>query len=296
MEPIAQVNDVSKRYGSHVAVDALSFSIAAGEAVGFLGPNGAGKTTTMRMMVALAQPSSGTISLFGRPVASDFASVASRVGAVVSAPAFYSHLTARANLRILARCAGVDESRTRLEGLLDLVGLSGVVNRRVRGFSSGMLRRLSVAGALIADPDLIILDEPTAGLDPVGVRDFRDVVANVMRKRPGRSLLLSSHQLSDAEVLCDRVVLIREGRLVRQGAVEELVGGEGATVTLSLRNVRLAQQVLRRAEVPCRAEVDSVVVDEQNLATALRSLARRNLHPDRVEPSRRTLEDVFFET
>jgi ABC-2 type transport system ATP-binding protein len=218
-----QTEALTKRYGPITAVDALNLAVRPGEVYGFLGPNGAGKTTTLRMLLGLVRPTAGTVRLFGRPPG---AGQLAGVGALIEGPAFYPYLSGRENLRVLARYAGVGTGRVEL--VLDLVGLSGRARDRYAGYSLGMKQRLGVAAALLKDPRLLILDEPTNGLDPAGMADMRALIRRLGAS--GCTVLFSSHLLGEVEQVCDRVGVISQGRLVAEGGVAELRGAAGLRV------------------------------------------------------------------
>jgi ABC-2 type transport system ATP-binding protein len=222
---LVETRDLTKRYGPRiVAVDRVSLTVRRGEVYGFLGPNGAGKTTTLRMLLGLVRPTSGTASVLGRPPG-DPEGLA-RVGALVELPAFYPYLSGRDNLRVIARYANAPKKR--IEVALDLVDLADRARDKFATYSLGMKQRLGVAAALLKDPELLILDEPTNGLDPAGMADMR---ALVRRLGSGEcTVLLSSHLLGEVEQICDRVGVISRGRLIAESTVEELRGGSALLV------------------------------------------------------------------
>ena len=222
-----QLENVSKIFGRRrkrvEAVRQLSLDVSAGQVFGFLGPNGAGKSTTIRMMMDLIRPSAGSVLLFGQPVQNNLP-LLRRVGALVEGAAFYDFLTGRKNLEVLARSGGCyDEAR--IQTLLEQVGMAGRADRRVQGYSTGMKQRLGLAAALLNDPDLVILDEPTNGLDPAGIQDVRHFIRNLAEKQ-GKTVFLSSHLLSEVEQVCDQVGIISNGRLVQTGNVAELLSSQ----------------------------------------------------------------------
>jgi ABC-2 type transport system ATP-binding protein len=214
MEPIV-TQGLTKRYGDLFAVHDLDLRVRAGEVYGFLGPNGAGKTTTLRMLLGLVRPTAGRVLLHGRPPGS-----MAGVGALIEGPAFYPYLSGRDNLRVLARHAGVPDRR--VDVVLDLVDLTDRSGDRYATYSLGMKQRLGVAAALLKDPRLLILDEPTNGLDPAGMADMRAMTRRL--GTAGCTVLVSSHLLGEVEQICDRVGVIARGRLVREGTVADLRG------------------------------------------------------------------------
>jgi ABC-2 type transport system ATP-binding protein len=214
MEPIL-TQGLTKRYGELVAVADLDLAVRSGEVYGFLGPNGAGKTTTLRMLLGLIRPSAGRVLLHGRPPGS-----LDGVGALIEGPAFYPYLSGRDNLRVLARHARVAERR--VDVVLEMVDLAARAGDRYGTYSLGMKQRLGVAGALLKDPRLLVLDEPTNGLDPAGMADMRAMVRRL--GAAGCTVLISSHLLGEVEQICDRVGVIAHGRLVGEGTVADLRG------------------------------------------------------------------------
>jgi ABC-2 type transport system ATP-binding protein len=217
VEPALSACALTKRYGDVIAVHDLSFEVEAGSITGFLGPNGAGKTTTLRMLLGLARPTEGRALVFGRPFA-ELGRPASRVGAVLDSADLHPGRTGRDHLRVLALSAGLPPRR--IADVLALVDLEHAARRRVGGYSLGMRQRLSLAAALLGDPELLVLDEPANGLDPEGVRWLRDFLRGFAAD--GRTVLVSSHHLAEVEQTVDRVVIISRGRLVTASSLEEL--------------------------------------------------------------------------
>src|SRR4051794_23779591 len=213
-----QTSALTKRYGRMRAVEELSISVPRGEVYGFLGPNGAGKTTTLRMLLGLVQPTSGSLRLLGRRPGPGYLA---RVGALIEGPAFYPYLSGRDNLRVLADHGGV--RRSRVDGVLETVALAERAGDRYATYSLGMKQRLGLAAALLKDPELLILDEPTNGLDPAGMADMRVTIRALAAD--GRTVLLSSHLLAEVEQVCARVGVLNHGRLVTETPVAELRSG-----------------------------------------------------------------------
>ena len=203
------------------AVRDLSLTVAPGQVYGFLGPNGAGKSTTIRMIMDLVRPSSGSIFLFDRPVVSDHAVLNTQAGALVEGARFYPFLSGRENLAVLARTGGSYDP-ARITTLLQQVGLTSAAARKTGGYSTGMLQRLGIAAALLHNPRLVILDEPTNGLDPGGIEEMRSFIRTLVDEQ-GKTVFLSSHMLGEVEQVCDRVAIINEGALIREGAVATLL-------------------------------------------------------------------------
>jgi ABC-2 type transport system ATP-binding protein len=219
---IIEAEGLTKRYGQVVAVDQLSFTVEPGQVVGFLGPNGAGKTTTLRMLLGLVRPDAGRSAVGGRPYA-DLPDPLRQVGAILEASSFHPGRTARNHLRIQALVAGADPAR--IDVVLDLTGLAEAADRRISGYSLGMRQRLGLATALLPDPDVLILDEPTNGLDPEGVRWLRDLLRGMAAD--GTAVLISSHILAEVAQTVDAVIIVNRGRLVAQAPIGELTAGGG---------------------------------------------------------------------
>jgi ABC-2 type transport system ATP-binding protein len=288
---VIEVNALTKRYGSILAVDNLTFSAAPGRVTGFLGPNGAGKTTTLRILVALLHPTAGSATVVGREYA-ELEEPVRTVGAVLEASGFHPGRSGRNHLRTLARAAGLPNER--VEEVLGQVDLRAAANRRVRGYSLGMRQRLSLAGALLGDPQVLVLDEPANGLDPQGIRWLRDLLR--ARAREGRTVLVSSHVLAEIAQLADDAVIIARGRLIAEGTVDEIVAraGRGTRARAPERD-RLAA-ALRRAglEVQPFGEDGLVVLDAAPARVGEIAAANRIvLHELAVESG--SLEEAFLE-
>ena len=217
-DEVVVTHELTKRYGERAAVDRADMTIRRGEVYGLLGPNGAGKTTALRMLLGLVRPTSGSATVLGEKPGSP--GVLSRVGALVEGPGFYPYLSGRDNLRVLARFAGLEE--VAVEAALEQVDLTDRASDRFRSYSLGMKQRLGVAAALLGTPELLILDEPTNGLDPAGMTDMRDLVRALAHQ--GQTVLLSSHLLGEVQEICDRVGVISGGRLLAESSVSDLRG------------------------------------------------------------------------
>ena len=287
-----ETHDLTKRYGDAiVAVDALELRVRRGEVYGFLGPNGAGKSTTLRMLLGLVRPTSGTAAVLGEPPGA--AAGLARVGAMVEAPAFYPYLSGRDNLRVLAGHAGVAPSR--IDPVLDEVDLAARAGDRTSTYSTGMKQRLGVAAALLKDPELLILDEPTNGLDPAGMAEMRAFVRALAGG--GRTVLLSSHLMGEIEQVCDRVGVIRAGSLVAEGTVEQLRGR--AALRVRAEPQAEALRLVRGLDgVESATAVDGhlvVAVGGDRAAAVNRSLVEAGIAVSELAPERASLEDVFLE-
>jgi ABC-2 type transport system ATP-binding protein len=224
------VSGLTKKYGDRTVVDDVSFELEPGTVTGFLGPNGAGKTTTMRMMTSLVAPTAGSAVIDGKLYA-ELPNPGAVVGTLLDASAVHPGRTGRTHLRLLASAVGVPASRA--DEVLEMVGLSDAANRRIGGYSLGMRQRLGIAGALLADPPVLMFDEPANGLDPEGIRWMRDLLRALAAE--GRTVLVSSHLLSEMQLMAEDVVILAAGRLIRQGPVDEVLGSMGAAVQVRVR-------------------------------------------------------------
>jgi ABC-2 type transport system ATP-binding protein len=249
MTPV-QTFGLTKRYGATLAVDDLSITVRPGEVYGFLGPNGAGKTTTLRMLLGLIRPTAGSLRLFGQEHGD-----LHRVGALIEGPSFYPYLSGRTNLRVLADHAGVP--KTRVEPVLELVDLSHRAEEKYRTYSLGMKQRLGLAAALLKDPELLILDEPTNGLDPAGMADMRVTIRKLAAD--GCTVLLSSHLLAEVEQICDRVGVLNHGRLVTETSVAEL--RDGGMLRVLAEPLEKARGMLAGLIGAERVHVDGAAID-----------------------------------
>ncbi len=237
---------LTKRFGSQTAVDAIDLRVPYGAVYGFLGPNGSGKTTTIRMLLGLVHASAGVIEVLGTPIPGGTSSVLPRVGSLVEGPAFHPYLSGRANLvRLDAadRFADPATSRARIDAALERVGLLAAARKRYRAYSLGMRQRLAIAAALLAPRDLLMLDEPTNGLDPQGTREVRNLIASLAGD--GATILVSSHLLSEVEQVCSHLGIMRQGSLVAQGTVSEVRAGTGPLVEVTTGMPEQAATVLR---------------------------------------------------
>jgi ABC-2 type transport system ATP-binding protein len=284
------VQDITKRFGRIAAVDTLSFDVESGTLTGFLGPNGAGKTTTLRMVLGLVHPTAGTTLINGVPY-SELVRPAFTVGAVLEVMGFHPGRTARDHLRVLARPNGIPD--TRVDAVLAEVDLADAARRRVRGFSLGMRQRLGLAGALLGDPPILILDEPTNGLDPAGVHWLRAFLRR--RVDAGAAVLVSSHLLAELALSADHVVIINRGRLVAEGSVEELTAGDRAGVRIRTPQARQLHAVLTergvRADLSGADEVFAVDATPELLGQAV---ALAGLIVYEMTAVRSNLEDTYL--
>jgi ABC-2 type transport system ATP-binding protein len=287
---VIEVTSLSKRFGATLAVDNLSFRVEPARVTGFLGPNGAGKTTTMRAVLGLVRPSTGSATVLGRPYR-DLDEPARKVGAVLEATAFHPGRSGRNHLRVLASAAGLP--RARVEEVLELVDLTDAARRRTGGYSLGMRQRLSLAGALLGDPQVLVLDEPANGLDPAGVRWLRDTLRTLAEQ--GRTILVSSHILAEMELIADEVVIIHRGRFVASGTIEELVSrASGGVRVRSPQLTRLRELLAARGATleddDGALRVGGIAAEEIGELAAEHGVVLHELAPERA-----TLEQAFFE-
>ncbi len=222
MSLVIETEGLTKRFGDRAVVDDVDLRVPRGCAFGYLGPNGAGKTTLLRMLLGLTDATAGTMRLLGRPVPAERAAALARVGAIVEEPRFHRHLSGRENLAVIA-AARRDGAHGRIDGALERVGLGERADDRVGKYSLGMRQRLGIARCLLADPELLILDEPTNGLDPAGINEFRTMIRGFVSE--GRTVLLSSHLLAEVEKICDAAAIVDRGRVVLQGSIAEITAG-----------------------------------------------------------------------
>ena len=298
---VIETSGLTKRFGARVAVDGVDLHIPHGSAFGYLGPNGAGKTTLIRMLLGLTQATSGTMRLLGRPVPAERAAALARVGAIVEEPRFHGHLTGRENLAIIA-AAREPEAHGRIDGALARVGLAQRADERVKRYSLGMRQRLGVARSLLADPELLILDEPTNGLDPAGIHEFRAMIRGFVAE--GRTVLLSSHLLDEVERICDQVAIVDRGHVVMQGSIAELAAGGEQTILIATGDDERALALLseHRAIASAATAFDGIRVTlhpDVEAEAASGDIGRRlilaGLAIRRFEPSRASLEQRFLE-
>jgi ABC-type multidrug transport system ATPase subunit len=282
---------LTKRFATITAVDGLGLEVRYGEVYGLLGPNGAGKTTTLRMLLGLARPTAGTATVAGGPPGSP-ASLA-RVGSMIETPAFWPYLSGRDNLRSLAAVNGA--SRARIDEALVAVDLAHRADHRFSTYSMGMKQRLGVAAALLKDPDLLILDEPSSGLDPAGMIEMRELIAGLRKER--RTVLLSSHLLAEVEQVCDRVGVLQHGRLIAEGTIAQL-RGQGKLLVRAApadRARAILDELLGAAGVVMEDGVFRLAADPARAGEINRRLVLGDVEVTELRLSERSLEDVFMQ-
>lgn len=279
------------RKGTRVAVHDLDLAVPAGGVHGFLGPNGSGKTTTIRMLLGLARATRGQMRLFGHQVPTHLPEVIDRVGAVVESPKFSPNFTGRRNLLLLSRSIGAPD--TRVDEAIETVGLTGRDRDRYKSYSLGMKQRLAIAATLLKDPQLLILDEPTNGLDPAGIREIRETIRDLGER--GVTVLLSSHILAEVQQVCTSATIIGNGRLLASGRVDELVGGATTAYTLTVPDAVAAASVLDGAGISSSPTSDGLRVETEDPSAVTRTLGQADIWLTSLTPVRRDLESVFLE-
>jgi ABC-2 type transport system ATP-binding protein len=298
---VVETEGLTKRFGERLAVDRVDLQIPRGSAFGYLGPNGAGKTTLIRILLGLTKPSAGSYRLLGRPMPRERRSALARIGAIVEEPSFHRHLTGRENLWVVA-AARETAAHERIAPALARTGLADRADERVSTYSQGMRQRLGLARCLLADPELLILDEPTNGLDPAGIQEFRGFVRSLVDE--GRTVVLSSHLLDEVEKICDHAAIVDRGRIVAQGPIAELAHGDEGTITVGCDAAGHARAVL---------DGDPPIESVEEVATGLRIVLRKDANVERtaadinrllveagiavhrLEPGRVSLEHRFLE-
>ncbi|WP_408635021.1 ABC transporter ATP-binding protein [Paenibacillus phocaensis] len=292
---IIQTEGLTKTYRGRAAVDHLNLEIAKGDIYGFLGPNGAGKTTTIRMLLGLIQPTSGSIHIFGRELRRDKLAILRRIGSLVESPSYYGHLSAVDNLEAIRRILQVPKSR--IDEVLDIVSLTSEARRPVKGFSLGMKQRLGIAASLLGHPELLILDEPTNGLDPSGIHEIRELIKS-MPKRYGITVLVSSHLLGEMELMAGKVGIIREGRMVFQDTIDNLRLRSAHDMELVVSEPDEALWIAR--DLGATGKLQSGVLSFPGMADAqvahlVKRLVENGHAIYRVEQKKKSLEDIFMQ-
>ena len=300
MSSVIQVQGLTKKFGHQfTAVNDLSFSVNKGDVYGFLGQNGAGKSTTIRMLLSLITPTSGSIEIFGMPLQANRAAIMQNVGAVIEKPAMYEYLTAYQNLKIFSALSGVSKTRVQLLNELDVVGLAARAHDLVRTFSQGMKQRLAIAMAMVNDPQLILLDEPTNGLDPQGIADIRNLILQLSRVQ-GKTVLVSSHLLSEIEQVATRLIIIDKGCKLVEGDSKDLFDTSKTVVAIqTLNNIEATKQLMQTnwaSHVLIERSSDKEIcmqLDEKLLPTLHKNLVELGIGVLSVKPMH-SLEDYFL--
>ena len=295
MSSIISVSGLSKQFKDIKAVDDLSFTVQEADVYGFLGQNGAGKSTTIRMLLTLIKPSAGEIQIFGKELAHNRKAILTQVGAVIEKPDLYKFLSAYDNLAIFARMSGLKPTQSFLMKQLQLVGLNERAKSQVKTFSQGMKQRLGIAVALVHDPSLIILDEPTNGLDPQGIADMRNLILNLSHEM-GKTILVSSHLLSEIELIANRMLIIHKGRKMVEGRVDELLDPSKSLVNLHTTNNGEARQKIsqsRWGEFLQTGDALQLKMSKEDVPQLVDDLVKMQVHILSINPTH-SLEEYFL--
>ena len=294
--PMIETHDLCKQYGTALRVAHVDLSVPEGSIYGFLGPNGAGKSTTLKMLLGLVRPTAGEIQVLGREMnRANRLAVLRQVGSLIESPSYYGHLTGEENLRIVQTLRGVPEKNIR--EVLQIVRLDGQRGKKVAHYSLGMKQRLGLAAALLGYPKLLILDEPTNGLDPAGIQEMRELICE-LPERFGMTVVVSSHLLSEIDQMADHVAIIRDGELVFQDTLEALHGRSRHHLALRTTNNAVARAILQEKSVPCQEEEGYLILpilSDELAGQFTRLLGARNLGVIRLEERQKSLEDIFLE-
>ncbi|RLL43598.1 ABC transporter ATP-binding protein [Oceanobacillus piezotolerans] len=292
---IIETNGLTKKYGSTYVVNQVDLKVKKGEIYGFLGPNGAGKTTTIRMVLGLARPTKGSIHIFGKDMKKDKLSVLKKVGSLVEYPSYYGHLTAYENLeavRIL-----LDAPKSRIDEVLSIVRLTNDAKRPVKGFSLGMKQRLGIATALLGNPELLILDEPTNGLDPSGIIEIRELIKS-MPKEHGITILVSSHLLSEMEQMATQVGIISKGKMIFQDSISTLRQRSSSKIRIKVSDTEAVSKKLLSWGYKVGSNENYIFVEntsDREIAEIIRKLVNHQCSIYRVEEEKKSLEQIFLE-
>ena len=295
MADIVQTRGLCKQYGKVLRVNRLDLKVPEGAIYGFLGPNGAGKSTTLKMILGLVRPTAGSISVFGKEVnGHNRLDMLKQVGSLIESPSYYGHLTGEENLKVVQTLRGVPEKD--VYEVLEIVRLEGQRSKKVAHYSLGMKQRLGLAAALLGFPRLLILDEPTNGLDPAGIQEMRELICS-LPARFGMTVLVSSHLLSEIDQMADHVGIIREGELVFQDTLETLHRHSRHNLALRTGDNEGALKLLHQSRVPCAQEEDYILLprlDDPDAAKLIRYLIGHGVDVLRLEERQKSLEDIFL--
>lgn len=301
---IITTTGLTKKFGKLVAVDNLHLEVKQGDVFGFLGPNGSGKTTTIRMLLGLLKPSAGSIDIFGMDNATYLQEILPRIGGIIEAPVYYSYLSGRENLQVFAMVSGMRNStktRQRIDEVLELVDLTAQAKDACRKYSLGMKQRLAIGMALLTDPEMVLLDEPTNGLDPMGVHEMRQMILRLAAT--GKTVLLSSHLLYEVQQVCNRVAILQKGHMIKQGEVRDLLQqGERLLVRMNtaieaqaaltcLRSVRGADWI---AQIDLQGTALEIAAPPSRASEVVALLAEQRLYLAEIRPQQSSLEDIFM--
>jgi ABC-type multidrug transport system ATPase subunit len=294
---VVSVKNLKKSFKGFEAVKDVSFTVQKNDVFGFLGPNGAGKSTSLRCMLSLIQADAGQIKLFDQDLQRNRSNVLSKIGSIIEKPDFYKYLSAFKNLELLARISGSSVSKSELYDILEFVGLQGREKHKFRTFSHGMKQRLGIAQALMHNPELIILDEPTTGLDPQGIVDIRNLILK-LSKEQGKTVILSSHQLAEIELIANRMVIINKGKTIIEGSVNELLNSSNMVVKFQLDDTGRGEKLLAKdfgdiRKLNFSEDELTFEIEKMRIADVVECFVKNNLRIYSVEQKRK-LEDYFI--
>ncbi|MGP0689681.1 ABC transporter ATP-binding protein [Priestia aryabhattai] len=295
MEYVVKTKGLTKSFGKEKAVTGLDMKIPKGEIYGFLGPNGAGKTTTIRMLLGLVKPTSGTTHIFQKDLKKERINILKRVGALVENPSYYPHLTAYENLEALRKILGV--SKSRIHEVLEIVRLSDVANKKVKGFSLGMKQRLGIASSLLNDPELLILDEPTNGLDPSGIIEIRQLIKRLPSEH-GMTILISSHLLSEIDQMATTVGIVTKGKMIFQDSIEVMRMFAHQNMSLKVSDSEQAWRSLLANGIKSDYKDGIILLSERSneeVAKVVHTLVQDGFSIYRVEEEKKSLENIFLQ-
>ena len=295
MAEIIHTRNLSKRFTEVKAVDDLSFSVQSGEVYGFVGQNGAGKSTTIRMLLTLIRPSSGTISMFGKDIQKHRKEILQKTGAIIEKPDLYKYLTALQNVSIIAKLSGIHLTQKQLMLQLEKVGIAERANSKVKTFSQGMKQRLGIACALIHDPELIILDEPTNGLDPQGIADVRNLILH-LSKNEGKTIFVSSHLLNEMELIADSMLIIDQGKKLAEGKVDDLLNPADTLVEMDTTHNKITKAILQQSQWSINLQPSEKIIlkmHRKEIPNLTKFLVGQNVEILAIVP-KHSLEDYFL--
>jgi len=298
MQKVIEVRNLTKKFKALTAVNNLDLNVYRGDVFGFLGPNGAGKSTTIRMLMTLINPTAGTIKLFDKPIKQHRNEILKKVGAIVEKPDFYGYLSAYKNLEILGQISGCDTSNKRIMEILESVGLEKRAKSKVKTFSHGMKQRLGLAQALLHDPELIILDEPTTGLDPQGMKEIRELIIHLAKEKQ-KTIFLSSHILAEVELVANRMIIINKGATVVEGTVQDLLNATNLKVAFEIAEIEKTKSLL--AETQWQQKIETFderqinfLLEKEEIALLNKFLVEKNIMIHAIVP-KRSLEEYFLQ-
>ena len=296
-EVVVSVSGLKKSFKGFEALKEVSFHVNRNDVFGFLGPNGAGKSTTLRCMLSLIRPDAGEVQVFGQPLTQNRNSILSNIGSIIEKPDFYTYLSAYRNLDMMARISGESVSKSEILDILNFVGLGGRERSKFKTFSHGMKQRLGIAQALMHNPDLIVLDEPTTGLDPQGIVDIRELILKLSRKE-GKTVILSSHQLSEIEIIANRMVIINKGQTLIEGEVHSLLNSDQMVVRFETDSTIQFERVISKEfkavkDLHINQSFVEFEVEKNRIAEINKAMVNNGVNISAIEQKRK-LEDYFI--